>query len=378
MRFVRRAIRVYFFIFIGLALPMALRAQEPAADDLPPAAKEAVGKGLSAAGQKEWKLAIRYFEEARKAAPHSPVALYNLALAEMQIPGRELRAVACFEAYLLAAPQTDKVAAIRSQIANLELKTEANTGLIIDMLKSLANKYAAASYEQRSAQQSIAILQAHAGDVAAAMAGAQQLASDSSYVSFISNIAGALAEESHFEEAKRLAGQITEASNRSGAFYSVLREQAKQGLVDDARTTLAQVSGDQYPRYALCDLGPAEYKAGDPEHALQHLARADELTKAMPVKDQNAKSSRNNALHTVAKAHLEMNDWRGAKALAPLLFNEKGFAYHDSLVDDVASKLAQLREEKVKAGDLDSAEALADQLPGVAQRAGARRRSGRP
>jgi hypothetical protein len=369
MRSVRRKLCVYFCLFIGLGLPIALHAQEPV-EELPPVAKEAVEKGLAAAGQKEWKLAIRYFEEARKAAPHSPIALYNLALAEMQIPGRELRPVAFFEAYLLAAPQTDKAAAIRTQVANLELKTEANTGVIIDMLKSLANKYAAGSYEQRSAQQSIAVLQAHAGDVDAAMAGAQQLASDSSFVTFIGNIAGALAEESHFDEAKRLAGQITEPTNRSGAFYSVLDAQAKQGLIDDARTTLAQISGDPFARLALCELAKAEFKAGDSEHALQRLARADELTKAMPVKDQNAKSSRNNALHTVAQVHLEVNDWRGAKAIVPLLFNEKGFAYQDSLVDYVTRKLAELRDEKIKAGDLDGAEAMVDALPGVAQRAG--------
>src|SRR5437763_3775566 len=186
MRPVRRGLCVSFCLFLGLGLSIALRGQGPA-DDLPSAAKEAVEKGLSAAGQKEWKLAIRYFEEARKAAPHSPVALYNLALAETQIPGRELRAVACFEAYLLAAPDTDKTTAIRSQIANLELKTEANTGLIIDMLKSLANKYAAGSYELYAALQSIAVLQAHAGDVNAAMAGAQQLLSDKNNVSLIDN-----------------------------------------------------------------------------------------------------------------------------------------------------------------------------------------------
>ena len=369
MRSVRRAIRVYFFLFIGLALPVALRAQEPAADDLPPAAKEAVGKGLNAAGQKEWKLAIRYFEEARKAAPHSPVALYNLALAEMQIPGRELRAVACFEAYLLAAPQTDKAAAIRTQITNLELKTEANTGLIIDMLKSIANKYAAGSYELRGAQQSIVILQAHAGDVNAAMAGAQQLLSDSTYASLGDGIATALAEESRFDEAKRVLGQIRDANYRSTASYSVLREQAKQGLADDARSMLAQISGDYYPRLALCELAKAEFKAGDSEHALQRLARADELTKAMPVKEPYAKSSRNNALHTLAQVHLEVNDVRGAQAIIPLLFNEKGFAYQSSLIGYVNGKLAELREEKIKAGDLNGAEAMMDQLPGVAQRA---------
>ncbi len=370
MRTVRRVLCAFFYLLIGLGLLITADAQQQS-DDLPPAAKEALGKGLSAAGQKEWKLAIRYFEEARKAAPHSPVALYNLALAEMQVPGRELRAVACFEAYLLTSPPTDKTTAVRSQIPNLELKAEANTGLIIDMLKSLANKYAAGSYEQRSAQQSIAVLQAHAGDVSAAMAGAQQLASDSSYVSFISNIAGALAEEGHFEEAKRLAGQITETNNRSSAFFSVLNEQAKQGLIEDARTTLAQISGDTFPRLALCELVKAEFKAGDSEHVLQHLARADEITKAMPVKDQNAKSSRNNALHTLAQVHLEVNDWRGAKAIVPLLFNEKGYAYQDSLIGYVTGKLNELRAQKAQAGDLIGAEAMADAIPGFAGRANA-------
>jgi hypothetical protein len=368
MRSVRRAIRVHFFLFIGLALPIALRAQAPT-DDLPPAAKEAVGKGLNAAGQKEWKLAIRYFEEARKAAPHSPVALYNLALAETQVPGRELRAVACFEAYLLAAPETDKAAAIRTQIANLELKTEANTGLIIDMLKSIANKYAAGSSELRGAQSSIVIVQAHAGDVNAAMAGAQQILSDSTYANLGDGIATALAEEGRFDEAKRVLGQISDANYRVSASYSVLREQVKQGLVDDARSMLPQVSGDYYPRLALCELAKAEFKAGDSEHALQRLARADELTKAMSVKEPYAKSSRNNALHTLAQVHLEVNDWRGAKAIVPLLFDEKGFAYQSSLIGYVNGKLAELREAKIKAGDLDGGEAMVDQLPGVAQRA---------
>ena len=67
MQPVRRVICVSFFLFIGFAFPIALSAQEPA-DDLPVAAKEAVEKGLGAAGQKEWKLAIRYASPAGTAA----------------------------------------------------------------------------------------------------------------------------------------------------------------------------------------------------------------------------------------------------------------------------------------------------------------------
>ena len=57
-------------------------------------AKEAIRKGLMAAGQKEWQLAIRYFNEAREKAPLAPEPLFNLGLAESKIPGREIRSIA--------------------------------------------------------------------------------------------------------------------------------------------------------------------------------------------------------------------------------------------------------------------------------------------
>ncbi len=79
--------------------------------------------------------------------------------------------------------------------------------------------------------------------------------------------------------------------------------------------------------------------------------------------------SRNNALHTLAQVHLEVDDWRGAQAIMPLLFNEKGFAYQDSLVEYVNGKLLDLRDKKLQVGDFNGAEALVDQMIGAASRA---------
>src|SRR4029077_14418895 len=105
---------------------------------LPPKAQEAVKKGLSAAEQQQWTVAIGYFDEARQVAPDSPVPLVNLGLAEAQVPGHELRAICWFEAYLALVPAAVNGPAVRQQISDLELRTKGNAGKIIEMLKALA------------------------------------------------------------------------------------------------------------------------------------------------------------------------------------------------------------------------------------------------
>lgn len=83
---------------------------------LPPAAQEAVNKGIIAAKVPDYLLAIRHFEEARKLAPDAPVVYLNMGLAESRIPGRELRAMAWFGAYLAAYPDAPNAAAVKEQI----------------------------------------------------------------------------------------------------------------------------------------------------------------------------------------------------------------------------------------------------------------------
>ena len=89
-------------VWSGLEQPLAAQANIPA--PLPPAAQAALDKGIIAAKVPDYALAIRYFEDARKFAPLAPVVFMNLGIAESKMPGRELRAIAWFGAYLAAFP----------------------------------------------------------------------------------------------------------------------------------------------------------------------------------------------------------------------------------------------------------------------------------
>src|SRR5258708_5741574 len=70
--FLEQISRLTWLACLSLALPLAALAQNSARAQLPPAAQESIDKGMSAAKQQEWLVAIRYFGEAQTAAPESP------------------------------------------------------------------------------------------------------------------------------------------------------------------------------------------------------------------------------------------------------------------------------------------------------------------
>jgi len=108
---------------------------------LPDAAQEPFNKGMSAVQQQDFSLALRYFNDAHRLAPNSPEVLFNLGLAEAQVPGRELRAVCWFESYLLLMPDAANASAIHQQISALEIRAEENVRKIIEVMKTLAGKF---------------------------------------------------------------------------------------------------------------------------------------------------------------------------------------------------------------------------------------------
>jgi thioredoxin-like negative regulator of GroEL len=110
---------------------------EPA---LSPEAQQACDEGMSAAQQKQWDVAIRHFDEARQAAPHASKVIYDLGLAEAQVPGRELRAICWFEAYLALAPDAPNAADVRKEITDLGVKAEGDAQTLVDMADKLADQ----------------------------------------------------------------------------------------------------------------------------------------------------------------------------------------------------------------------------------------------
>ena len=87
----------------------------------------------------DYPLAVHYFEAARKAAPEAPVVFLNLGIAESKMPGRELRAIAWFGAYLAAYPDAANAAAVREQIAALDVRNQSNVSRLIKTMQEAAD-----------------------------------------------------------------------------------------------------------------------------------------------------------------------------------------------------------------------------------------------
>ena len=155
-----------FAIWASLAPPLA--AQTNAAAPLPSAAQTALDKGIIAAKVPDYPLAIRYFEEARKLAPAAPVVFMNLGIAESRMPGRELRALAWFGAYLAAYSDAPNAAAVKEQIAVLEVRNQSNVSRFLKTVQNAADSVRDESGARGSAQRELARVQIKAGDIAGA------------------------------------------------------------------------------------------------------------------------------------------------------------------------------------------------------------------
>jgi hypothetical protein len=93
-------------------------------------------QGLDAVKQQDWAGALTSFLAAQAADPEAPAILFNLGLVSEKLPGHDLRAIAWFQAYLLAAPAAADAAAVRTEIAKLEGTFEAGNRAILEQLDS--------------------------------------------------------------------------------------------------------------------------------------------------------------------------------------------------------------------------------------------------
>lgn len=176
--FHRACLLILFLLIFTAGLLPAVMAQTngsaSASAQLPPDAQDALKKGVIAAQQQKWLIAIQSFQDARKSAPDAPVLFYNLGLAESKIAGRELRAICWLSAYLTASPNSPSAGAVKELITELEIKSEGNNSRLLKTALDIANQIPVAyeetilgtKYEaQRSgALASVAKLYAYSGD----------------------------------------------------------------------------------------------------------------------------------------------------------------------------------------------------------------------
>jgi len=104
-------------------------------------AQEPLQRGLAAARAHDYRGALDNFLAAWQAQPDSPELLFDAGLAAARLPEYELRAIALFKAYLLAAPDAPNAEAVRSEIAAIGKHFETRLGKILDHLQTVLIAY---------------------------------------------------------------------------------------------------------------------------------------------------------------------------------------------------------------------------------------------
>jgi hypothetical protein len=355
---------------------------------LPFEAGQALEKGRLAAQQQDWKLAIRYFEEARKASPYAPQVFFNLGLAESKIPGRELRAMAWFKGYLELVPKAANAPQVRNQLTLLEVSAESTMGKIIDQARQMIPKFPDED-SRTSALSRIAVAQIKAGD----REGGRQTASSlpRKEVSSIQSIAVALAETGDMKGAQDLVYSL-ESRSSSSAFKQLAVIQAKTGDIKGAQESLEKISSELEKYHSLMALAEAHFKAGNQSVALQTLLQAKEALKkyrsvtpyfyskiveqqlnfgdlkaaiqTASLVDKDYKSQTegyfNSYYQKNAESRLKAGDWNGAREMADRITEE---SRKRTILGKISQELYKGLQRKLDQGDEAGARLVVDSIP---------------
>ncbi len=368
--------RLYLLIwlaFLSLAQPFAALAQANAPAELPPAAQEALEKGIIAAQQQEYLLAIRLFQDARKIAPAAPILFFNLGLAESKIPGRELRAMTWFGAYLEASPGAANVAAVKQQIKELDVKNQGSLSRLIRGAEDAAKQFGdAANFDRQDSLGEVAELWARSGDLETAFQTAAGIQNEGMKGQAQSKILGVQADTGDIAGAKTTADRLR-SDFKNGALNRIASAQAKSGDIMGAIKTAANIQDVETKNYAQGAIAEAQAKAGDivgaqksansmqegvhkeivKEHIANAQIKAGEIVGAQKTADSiQAAGIRNHLRFQIGQLQAESGDIAGAQATA-------GSVLAGDLKDILQSKIGHAQ---IAAGDIAGAQEIANGL----------------
>ena len=290
---------------------------------LPLEAQSAVNKGIIATKVPDYLLAIRYFEEARKTAPAAPEVFFNLGLAESKIPGRELRAIAWFSAYLAGNPTAPNAAAVKEKIAELQVKNQSSTSRLIKLVQDAAREKLpdepkGSAYDAGERNDSFlhdaAKLWIEVGDIAAAQK-TLSLFNDPNPESMFSSkshtlrdIAIAQAESGDIAAAKKTANLMKDEYGKKKAQQLIAISQAKSGDIAGAKKTASLIKTEWERAWAQSAIAEVQAKAGDMVAAQQTFTSS--LKTADLVSDAESKSR---VQAEIATAQINASDIAGAQ-----------------------------------------------------------------
>jgi tetratricopeptide (TPR) repeat protein len=299
--------------YLSLVVPSAAFAQTTAPAPLRPEAETAMKKGIIAAKQQEWLIAIQSFQEARKTAPDSPVVFYNLGLAESKIPGRELRAIAWFGAYLTANPNAPNATAVNDFILGLQIKNQANLHRLIETVEDAAGKLPNGLANRLG--DPLPVLWAEAGDLDVSLRTANAVQDPDVRSRVLKQIGEVQAKAGDISGAQKTwasaieAASLIQSSGGKDEVQSwVAKAQAEAGDIGGAQKTADLIQDAYRKSRTQVDIATVQTKAGDIASAKMTLASA--LKTAELIQDPRAKSS---ADVSIAEAQSEAGDTMGAQ-----------------------------------------------------------------
>ena len=297
---------LFFLRVVALCLFLAQSilagAQTGVQATLPPAAQEALNKGIIAAKVPDYLLAIRYFEEARKIAPLALVVFLNLGLAESRVPSRELRAMAWFGAYLAAYPDAPNAAAVKEQIAGLEVRNQSNVSRFIKAMEDAANRLPKSRNwlddqwfvpdERRDNLIKVAELWQNMGDFSSALRVSNGFTSDFYRAQIQRDIglaqkkAGDLkGAQRTFTSAMQAAGQLQLASLANALITSIAYGHAQTGDITGALQSTDGIKDEFMKSGAQVNIGLAQFAAGDATGGQRTFSLADQTAdRVQPAK----------------------------------------------------------------------------------------------
>jgi tetratricopeptide (TPR) repeat protein len=339
-------------ICLVLAWPLAAAQTSfnPALAPLTAEARENINKGISAAKESKYQVAVQYFQEARNTSPFAPEIFYNLGLAESRIAGRELRAIAWFGAYLASAPNMPNAAAVRKQIGVLDATATNNLTRLLKLILEQSSKPTI----DKQALPYVAGALAGAGDFDGALKIVNQIPETDMQNSARKSVVLGLAEFGDLKHAQDLADKIVDPVEKIDVESKIAERQVALGDIEGARKSLALVleASEEVDRRKIPQrqsiISPAlekqyianiQFMAGDPDGARKTLASA---LKAIDP----ALSSRYKFIDRIRIAHQQ--GWYGdiASAKATLLqtladVSPKSDTRNDDL-NSIATELANI------------------------------------
>jgi hypothetical protein len=349
---------------------------------LPAAAQKAMKRGLSAAKQKEWQLAIRYFSEARKLAPQTPRVLYYLALAHDNAGGQELVAIAWFRAYLTVASKSPVAAKVRERIIDLEIKAEGSALKLLHMAvrgaRALPDNWAR-SYEMGSVPK----IMARMGDVTGAKAVAEEAKSSQAW----QDIAVEQAKAGDWDGAGRTIYKVKEGVYRSATRREFVKIKAEAGDIRGAQKFLSSITWDSAKTNAFLYIARAQLKKGDKMAALASLSLCTAVADTM-----KSSHTRGTRYYEAIKIQAPAGDIAGALKLAARIPDKtwRSWAYREiaqtqvklgnlvgarstmqlassgdqsGIADKIAQRYRDMGRKKLKDGDIAGALELAALSP---------------